>query len=268
MNCIQSVPTSSRRKRYTSSGNAPFIGVHGRQHVVLDLVLLEEAQAPHDLVERALTPLVDPVDVMEWLRPVDADANEVVVLLQELAPLVREQRAVRLNGVLERHPRLAVPLLDLDRSAEEVKAHQCRLAALPRDRHHRRGVGVDQLPDVALEHLVRHVETTAFVQLLLVQEEAVRTAEVADRAGRLRQHVERFRRPGALQKSGRISAVLDGRPWEIGIGGHRIEPICRDVSVSVAASSVNVPPCGSATRSPPAGLRQSGRPDRATSSAG
>ena len=50
----------------------------------------------------------------------------------------------------------------------------------------------DQLLDVAIEHLVGHVETTALIQLLLVEEEAVRAAEVADGAGRLGEDVNRF----------------------------------------------------------------------------
>ena len=48
----------------------------------------------------------------------------------------------------------------------------------------------EQLADVGLEHRVVHAEPAAGVELLLRQEEAVLAVEVADRAGRLRHHVE------------------------------------------------------------------------------
>jgi hypothetical protein len=55
-----------------------------------------------------------------------------------------------------------------DRPAEELEAHEGRLAALPGDRHLGRAVGLDELTDVALERLVAHAEASAGVEPLLV----------------------------------------------------------------------------------------------------
>ena len=144
-------------------------------------------------------------------RPVDRDPDEEVVLLEELRPLLVEQRGVRLDrvlGLLARACRYRVG--ELDRAAEELDAHQRRLAALPGDRHlgHAR-VRLDQLPDVRLEQLVGHAEPRARVEHLLREEEAVRAVEVADRARRLRQQVERAGRVGhGRDRAHRLSQVV------------------------------------------------------------
>ena len=143
------------------------------QDVVLDAVLLEEPKATHHLVEGAGAALVDPVGVVQLAGAVDADADQEVVFDEELAPLVVEQGAVGLHRVQEPHPRPLVTLRDLDGASEEVDTHQGRLASLPGDRDVRCLMGVDQLHDVALERLVRHPESVALVQQLLVEEEAV-----------------------------------------------------------------------------------------------
>ncbi len=118
--------------------------VHRGEDVVFHIVFLEQSQPPHHLVERALTALRDSIGVVQLPRAVDADPDEEVVLGEELAPVVGEQGPVGLQRVEERHPRLAVSLLELDGRAVEVQAHQRRLAALPRHRHLRCLVGVDQ----------------------------------------------------------------------------------------------------------------------------
>ncbi len=91
--------------------------VDGREHVVLDLVRLEQPQPAHDVVEGGLAALVDAVAVVERARPVDGDPDEVLVLGQERRPLVVDARPVGLDRVLERHPRPPVPLLELARRA-------------------------------------------------------------------------------------------------------------------------------------------------------
>ena len=57
------------------------------------------------------------------------------MLAEELAPLVVEHGAVGLDGVLDVLARPAVTLDELDRTSEEIEAHQRRLAALPGDGH-------------------------------------------------------------------------------------------------------------------------------------
>ena len=87
----------------------------------------------HDVVERALAALVDPIGVVQFARPVHAQSHEDLVLLEERAPRVVELRAVGLDGVGRPAARLLVPLDVLDRSLEEIEAHERGLAALPAD---------------------------------------------------------------------------------------------------------------------------------------
>jgi hypothetical protein len=123
-------------------------------------------------------------------RTVDAETDEEPVRCEELSPLVVQQRAVGLDRVLDPYARTLDTLGQLDSAAEEVETHQRGLATLPGDRHLIGLVSVEQLGDVRLEHLVAHPEPVAGVQRLLHQEEAVLAVEIADRAGRLREHVE------------------------------------------------------------------------------
>jgi len=56
-------------------------------------------------------------------------------------------------------------------AAEELKAHQGRLATLPRDPHGRNaGVGLDQLADVTLQQLIGHPEAAPGIQHLPLRE--------------------------------------------------------------------------------------------------
>ena len=104
------------------------------QRVELDAVLLEGVQAAQDPFGRRRAAAVHAVGVVHRGRPVDADPDEVVVLLEQRRQLVVDERAVRLDRVLDGHPGSAV-LLDVGVGApEEVGAHQRRLAALPGDR--------------------------------------------------------------------------------------------------------------------------------------
>jgi hypothetical protein len=119
-------------------------------------------------------------------------------LRREAAPLVGEQRAVRLDRVEDHLVRPLVRLDEGDRSPEEVEAEECGLPALPGDRDLRRGLGLDDLADEGLQEVLAHPEPVARVELFLREEEAVLTVEVADRARRLRQdmnHLGRRDRP-------------------------------------------------------------------------
>ena len=162
--------------------------VHRAQDVELHVVLGEQLEAPQHPLGRGVSPLVDPVAVMELRRPVDADADQEAMLGEQLAPGIVQQRAVGLDGVLDLLARPAVPLGQLDRPAKELHPHERGLAALPRDRDLRsRGVGLEELAHVALEQLIRHSKAIAGIERLLGQEEAVFAIEIADRSGRLGQ---------------------------------------------------------------------------------
>ena len=117
------------------------------------------------------------------------------MLGEERRPLVVEQGAIRLDGVNDPLARPAELAGELTERRKNRQAHERRLAALPGDSHlGRAGVGLDELPQVGLEQLIGHPEPAARIQQLLGQEEAVSAVKVADRPGRLHQHMERHRR--------------------------------------------------------------------------
>ncbi len=182
-------------------------GVDGAEHVVGDVVRDEELVAAHDLVEGGSTLLVDPVAVVELAGTVDAETDQEPVIVEQLAPLVGEQRAVRLDGVVHLLAGLPVALGELDGATEEVDAHEGGLAALPGDGHLGRGLRFDDLPHVGVEQLVGHAEPVPGVERLLRQEEAVLAVEVADRARRLGENVEVRRRGQRSRRRKRRTAI-------------------------------------------------------------
>ena len=126
--------------------------------------------------------LVVPVRVVQLARPVDAQPHEVVVLGEELGPLVVEEHAVGLERALDGHAGGHVRVLDRACPPEEVEAHERRLSALPGDGHVRDPLRLDGLRDVGLHDLVGHAEVAARIEALLLEEEAVVAAQVAARA--------------------------------------------------------------------------------------
>ena len=91
----------------------------------------EHVQAAHHVVEGRLPTLVHAVRVVDLARAVDGDPDEEVVLRQEHAPLVGQERPVGLERVQDLLARLPELIDELDGAAEEVESHERRLAALP-----------------------------------------------------------------------------------------------------------------------------------------
>ncbi len=153
--------------------------VDGDEDVGLDPVPLQKTQAAHDAVEGRPPAFVPAVSVVNLPGAVEADPHEKVVRPQEGAPLVREQGAVGLQGVLEAHPRPAVGLLERDGAPEKIDSHEGRLAALPGHRQRVAAVGRNQLGDVAFQHLVAHAKATAGVEAFFLEIKAVGAVQVA-----------------------------------------------------------------------------------------
>ena len=168
-------------------------GVDRGEGVPLHAVLAQLREPAHDLVERGLAGLVAAVGVVQLARAVDAEADEEAVLGEEPRPVAVDLGAVGLDGVPHRHAGRRVALAQLHGAAEELEPHQRGLAALPGDLDLGRAVRLDELADVELERLVAHARLRVRVQELLLEEEAVGAVEVARRAGRLGQQVERRR---------------------------------------------------------------------------
>ena len=116
------------------------------------------------------------------------------MLEEQLAPLVGEQRRVRLDGVVQELVRRAVLVGQCQRPPEEVDAHQRGLATLPGDGHLGDVLRFDHLTDVLGQQVVGHAEPVAWIQRLLREEEAVAAVEVADRARGLGEDVQMVRR--------------------------------------------------------------------------
>ena len=190
---------NSRRTRRGRSGRPPAgcscVGLVTRvQGVDVDAVLAQQRQAAHHLVEGGLAALVRAVGVVHLARAVDAEARPGSCARRRTraqsssicVPLVWMVCSTVWPGCAYR----STSSID---APEEVEAHERGLAALPGDRDLGRPVRLEELADVQLQHLVRHAESAARVQRLLGQEEAVGAVEVADRARRLGQQVERRR---------------------------------------------------------------------------
>ena len=198
MSWIWRAPSWSRKNRYTSSGWPSLAACTVHRTFQSTWCALRQVEATDHLVESRFALLVDPVGVVELARPVDADPDEESVLDEQPAELVGEQGAVGLDGVDQSLVRTAVALAGLERTAEELDAHERGLASLPRHRDLGVGVRLEQLSHVRVEYLVGHSEPVTGVQRLLLQEEAVLAVEVADGTARLGQHMEiRRRRRGA-----------------------------------------------------------------------
>ena len=170
-------------------------GIDGTQDVEVDLVTAQRLPALHHQIEGALAATVQPVGVVQLARAIHTQADQKVVLLEEAAPVVVQQQAVGLEGVLDRLPGPAVLLDQLDRMLKEFEFHQRRLAALPGHRDFGHAVRFEQLADVGLERGRRHPALVVRVERFLGQEEAVGAIDIAGRAAGLGQQMETGRTP-------------------------------------------------------------------------
>jgi len=170
--------------------------VHAGQRVEADTVTLQHPGRGVHCVEGRGAALGHAVVVVNVARAVDREADQETVLLEKLGPVLVEQRAVRLQVVLDPLPGLRIPFLQGHDLAKELEAEQRGLPPLPREHHLVPGHALDIVPDEALEHFVAHVPTARPAgQRLLAQIEAVSAVEIAGRARRLGHDVETPYRP-------------------------------------------------------------------------
>jgi hypothetical protein len=119
--------------------------------------------------------------IMQVLGAVDADADQVIIFLEKLAPLIVEQRAIGLHGVLKSHPRFTIFFLVFDGFPKKIETHYRGFTALPGYGDFLRTVRFDQLLDVIFKHFICHSELAIGVKQFLIKEETVRTGQVACR---------------------------------------------------------------------------------------
>ena len=150
---------------------------------------VEQLDAAHHPVERGPAQ-----SVVHLARPVDADAHKEALIAEETAPLVGEQRAVGLQAVVYV---AAAGIAPLQRQRPAVKRQRAQqgLAAVPREEHVGRRLGLDVLPGEALEHsVVDGLATATGIQRLLLGVVTVAAMQVATRPGRLEHDVKRARK--------------------------------------------------------------------------
>ena len=170
--------------------------VHHRHGVPLHAVLVQQFDAVHHLHERGPSLLVLAILVMELLRPVDADAHQPVVLLEEAAPLVRQHRAVGLDAVFYGAASRILPLQLHGLLIESQGAHQ-RFPAMPGEERLRHGLRADIFLDELLQQRVaHHVLGVVLIQLALFQVITVVASQVAKGACGLQHDVERAGKRG------------------------------------------------------------------------
>ncbi len=113
------------------------------------------------------------------------------MLLQELRPVLVQQRAICLQVVLDPLSRLRMLPLQRHDLAEELDSEQRGFTPLPRKYNLVCRHTLDVVTHEALEYLVVHVPAAGTArQRLLAQVKAVRAVEVARRAGGLDHHME------------------------------------------------------------------------------
>ncbi len=157
-------------------------------------MLLQQAGRLIDAIEGRPASTAEAKAVVEVFGAVDAEADQEAVIAEEFAPGVVQEEAVGLQGVVDAFAARMLLLQSHD-LAIKIEPHERGLASVPGEL---REIGIlrgDILADELLQEAVGHCSAGLLVeQLFLVQVVAVGAVQVAQRADRLRHHVE-----GALQ---------------------------------------------------------------------
>lgn len=102
-----------------------------RDHRERDLLPLQQAEAGDDPVKRAASRVIEPVEIGNAARSVDAEAYVHSRLAEELAPGLIDERAVGLQARPHHDIARTVALDDLMGLAVEVDSGRSRLAGVP-----------------------------------------------------------------------------------------------------------------------------------------
>lgn len=154
------------------------------------LMLVEQSYPSHHLHERRPSLAVHPVFVVELLRPVDGDAHQPMLVVEEAAPLVGQQCAVGLQRILHTSAPCVLLLQADGFLVERQRAHQ-GLPAVPGEEHVRSGLAVHVFPDEAFQQFVaHHMFGVVGIKLAFFCVVAIRAGQVAQGTGRLGHHVQ------------------------------------------------------------------------------
>lgn len=141
--------------------------VDHRQRVPFHAVLVEQVDAPHHLAEGGTVARRPAIFVVELLRPIDGDAHEEVVFLEEAAPLVGEQRGIGLNTVVD-GAAAGVGALEFQGTPIEGDRTHERFATMPGEEYFGGGLSFDVFLDELLQQFVRqHLLPGVVVEFVL-----------------------------------------------------------------------------------------------------
>lgn len=102
------------------------------EDIELDVVFLTSLDGGHYAVPCSLAGMVLSVEVVVFLRAIQAYAYKELIFSKELAPvIVIEQNSVGLQGICNDLPIGSVLLLKLDDALIKIEPHECRLTTLP-----------------------------------------------------------------------------------------------------------------------------------------
>ena len=191
--------------------------VYRAQDIATHAGLTQDVPTANHHRMRAAAGAVEPVGVVIWFGTVDRDTDEHVVGLEELCPLLVDQRAIGLHRVDDMLPGTAIAFAQLDEGAEEWQAAQGRLTALPEHSHLAVGTGGQIFGDICGQRLLVHLLSLGGVKQFLGQEEAILAVEVACRAGGLGNDGERQLAARERSRGNRVPgggpAIVPYRPW-------------------------------------------------------
>ena len=141
--------------------------VDHRQRIPFHAVLVEQVDAPHHLAEGGTATRRAAIFVVELLRPIDGDAHEEVVFLEEAAPLVGEQRGIGLNTVVD-GAAAGVGALEFQGTPIEGDRTHERFAAVPGEEYFGGGLSFYVFLDELLQQFVRqHLLPGVVVEFVL-----------------------------------------------------------------------------------------------------
>ena len=109
----------------------------------------------HHACERWPFHFVTSIFIMKFLRPINGNANQKIVFLEEFAPFIRKQSSVCLNAVINLS---AVGIFLLQSNCFFVKfdrAHQC-FSSVPREHYLRHGLRFEIFASKSFEQQIVH----------------------------------------------------------------------------------------------------------------
>lgn len=131
-------------------------GMHRAQDIPLHIMSFQCTPSGHHGIMAAATRIIDTVHVMQFGRPIHADADQHVVSGKQLRPPIVDQCAVGLQDMVYTLPRARQSLGTGERMGEEPVSPHHRLTALPSHGHITIRLGFQVTAQMKLHHSFAH----------------------------------------------------------------------------------------------------------------